>query len=82
MPAILRRSERKCQRNRNSKIVQIPFRPDWDRFKKATPFRRNDQMLEALPRAVVACPGNGIIANLVDKVCKMGVSVWRIGMTI
>jgi hypothetical protein len=35
-------------------------------------------MLEALPKAVVACPGNGINANLVDKARKLGISVWPI----
>jgi hypothetical protein len=34
--------------------------------------------LEALPKAVVACPGNGINANLVDKARKLGIFVWRI----
>jgi len=63
---------------RNRKITHVPFRPDWGRFKKAAPFRRNDQMLEALPKAVVACPGNGINANLVDKARKLGIFVWRI----
>ena len=52
---------------RARKITQVPFRPDWERFKKAAPFRRNDQMLEVLPKAVVACPGNGINANLVES---------------
>ncbi|MBK6718944.1 MAG: DUF2493 domain-containing protein [Sphingomonadales bacterium] len=63
---------------RARKITHVPFRPDWNRFKKAAPFRRNDQMLEVLPKAVVACPGNGINANLVDKARKMGISVWAI----
>ena len=63
---------------RARKITHVPFRPDWERFKKAAPFRRNDQMLEALPKAVVACPGNGIKANLTDKARKMGISVWVI----
>ena len=63
---------------RARKITHVPFRPDWNRFKKAAPFRRNDQMIEALPKAVVACPGNGINANLVDKARKMGISVWAI----
>ncbi len=64
---------------RDRKIVEVAFRPDWERFRKAAPFRRNDHMLEILPKAVVACPGNGINANLVDKARKMGISVWTIG---
>ncbi len=63
---------------RNRKITHVAFRPDWTRYKKAAPFRRNDQMLEAIPKAVVACPGNGINANLVDKARKLGISVWTI----
>jgi len=63
---------------RNRKIVHVAFRPDWGRFQKAAPFRRNDQMLEILPKALVACPGNGINANLVDKARKMGIPVWTI----
>ena len=60
------------------KVTHYAFRPNWDRFKKAAPFRRNDQMLEALPKAVISCPGNGINANLVDKARKMGIAVWSI----
>ena len=60
------------------KITHIAFRPDWARFKKAAPFRRNDQLLEMLPKAVIACPGNGINANLVDKARKMGIAIWPI----
>jgi len=51
-------------RARVGKITHVAFRSDWERFKKAAPFRRNDQMLEALPKAVIACPGNDINANL------------------
>lgn len=63
---------------RARKITHVPFRPDWERSKKVGPFRRNDQLLDTLPKAVVACPGNGINANLVDKARKMGISVWVI----
>jgi hypothetical protein len=31
------------------KVAQILFKPDWARHAKAAPFKRNDQMLEALP---------------------------------
>ncbi len=60
------------------KVTHVAFRPDWNRFKKAAPFRRNDQMLDTLPKAVIACPGNGINANLVDKARKMGITVWKV----
>ena len=60
------------------KVTHVAFRPDWNRFKKAAPFRRNDQMLDTLPKAVIACPGNGINANLGDKARKMGITVWKV----
>lgn len=67
---------------RNRKIVHVAFRPDWEHFHKAAPFRRNDEILGTLPKAVVACPGNGINANLVDKARKMGLPVWSIEQTM
>ena len=59
------------------KVVQIAFKPDWSRHQKAAPFKRNDAMLDALPAGVVAFPGSGIAANLVDKARKLGIPVWR-----
>jgi hypothetical protein len=61
------------------KVPQIAFRPDWNRHRKAAPFKRNDQLLEALPIGVVAFPGSGISANLCDKARKLGIAVWRFG---
>ena len=59
------------------KVAQIVFKPDWTRHAKAAPFKRNDQMLEALPAGLVAFPGSGMSANLVDKARKFGIPVWR-----
>jgi len=59
------------------KVAQIVFKPDWARHAKAAPFKRNDQMLEALPAGLVAFPGSGISANLADKAKKLGIPVWR-----
>lgn len=59
------------------KVVQIAFKPDWTRHQKAAPFKRNDAMLETLPAGLVAFPGSGIAANLVDKARKLGIPVWR-----
>ena len=59
------------------KVAQIVFKPDWTRHAKAAPFKRNDQLLEALPAGLVAFPGSGISANLADKARKLGIPVWR-----
>ena len=61
----------------NRKVPQITFKPDWARHAKAAPFKRNDQMLEALPIGVIVFPGSGISANLADKARKLGVPVWK-----
>ncbi len=59
------------------KVAQVVFQPDWTRHHKAAPFKRNDQMLAALPIGVVAFPGSGISGNLADKAVKQGIPVWR-----
>ena len=41
-------------------VVQIAFRPDWNRNGKAAPFKRNDRMLETRAAGVVVFPGTGI----------------------
>ena len=48
-------------------VHQIVCKPDWERHGRAAPFRRNDEMLDLLPKGVIAFPGNGITGNLVDK---------------
>jgi hypothetical protein len=60
----------------NRKVPQIAFRPDWARHAKAAPFKRNDQMLGAMPIGVIVFPGSGISANLADKARKLGIPVW------
>ncbi len=61
------------------KVPHIPFKPNWTRDAKAAPFKRNDQMLEALPIGVIVFPGSGIQENLADKARKLGIPVWRFG---
>ena len=48
-------------------IDQVVCKPDWDRHGRAAPFRRNDELLNLLPKGVIAFPGSGITDNLVDK---------------
>ena len=56
-------------------VHQIVCKPDWNRHGRAAPFRRNDQMLDLLPRGVIAFPGNGIVENLIDRARQMGIPV-------
>lgn len=58
-------------------VHQIICKPDWDRHGKAAPFRRNDELLNLLPRGVIAFPGSGITDNLVDKAIRLGIPVQR-----
>jgi len=45
------------------KVPQIAFRPDWARHAKGAPFKRNNQMLDAMPIGVIVFPGSGSSAN-------------------
>jgi len=52
------------------KVPQIVFRPDWARHAKAAPFKRNDQMLEAMP--IGGVPGLGYFRQSRRQVEKAG----------
>lgn len=58
-------------------VRQVAFKPDWSKHAKAAPFRRNDQMMDAMPIGVIIFPGTGIQDNLADKARKLGIPVWR-----
>ncbi|MFS3136278.1 DUF2493 domain-containing protein [Gluconacetobacter sacchari] len=60
-------------------VVQIAFRPDWTKHRKAAPFRRNDAILDVMPIGVIVFPGTGIQENLADKARKLGIPVLRFG---
>lgn len=61
---------------RNNDVPQDPRKPDWDKHGKAAPFKRNDVMLEIMPKGVIVFPGSGIQDNLADKARKIGIRVW------
>lgn len=65
----------------NRKVIQVVFKPNWKAHNKAAPFKRNDALLEAMPVGLIACAGNGITDNLIDKARKMGIAVKRVGVT-
>lgn len=62
----------------NRGVVQITFKPDWNRHKQAAPFKRNDLMLGAGPIGLIAAPGSGVTDNLVDKARRQGIPVLRL----
>ena len=59
-------------------VAQIVCRPDWSAHGKAAPFRRNDELLNLLPKGVIAFPGSGITGNLVDKAKQLGIPVMSV----
>jgi len=61
---------------RDRDVPQKPFKPDWDKHQRAAPFKRNDRMLDELPKGVIVFPGTGIQDNLADKARKLGIKVW------
>ena len=58
-------------------VHQVVCKPDWDRHGRAAPFRRNDELLNLLPKGVIAFPGSGITDNLVDKARQLGIPMLR-----
>ena len=56
-------------------VHQVVCKPNWDRDGKAAPFRRNDVLLNFLPKGVLAFPGSGITNNMIDKARKIGIPV-------
>ena len=59
-------------------VDQVVCRPDWNRHGKAAPFRRNDDLLNLMPKGVIAFPGSGITGNLVDKARRLGIPVLEV----
>ncbi len=58
-------------------IHQVVCKPDWNRHGRAAPFRRNDELLNLLPKGVIAFPGSGITENLIDKARQRGIPVMK-----
>ena len=58
-------------------VDQVVCKPDWNAHGRAAPFRRNDELLNLLPKGLIAFPGSGITDNLVDKAVKLGIPVQR-----
>ncbi len=73
-PGVERIAARWAERNG---VHQVVCKPDWDRHGRAAPFRRNDELLNLLPKGVLAFPGSGITENLVDKARTLGIPVLK-----
>ena len=80
-PVLDARSHARCppppaKRKRNG-VHQVVCKPDWNKHKRAAPFRRNEELLNLLPKGLIAFPGNGITDNLVDRARQLGIPVQR-----
>ena len=60
-------------------VHQVVCKPDWNTHGRAAPFRRNDELLNLLPKGLILFPGSGITANLADKAESIGIPVMRCG---
>ena len=58
-------------------VHQVVCKPDWQRHGRAAPFRRNEELLNLLPKGVIAFPGSGITDNLVDRARQLGIPVMK-----
>ncbi len=58
------------------KVPQVVFKPDWTAHRKAAPFKRNDQLLDAMPIGVIVFPGSGVTDNLADKAKVLGIPLF------
>ena len=54
-------------------VHQVVCKPDWNAHGRAAPFRRNDELLNLLPKGVLAFPGSGITDNLGIPVARCAV---------
>lgn len=64
---------------KNRGVPQIGFAPNWTKHGRAAPFKRNDEILQIVPKGVLHFPGTGINDNLADKARKLGIPVWKHG---
>ena len=71
-PGVERIAARWAERNG---VHQVVCKPDWDRHGRAAPFRRNEELLNLLPKGVIAFPGSGITENLIDRARELGIPV-------
>lgn len=56
-------------------VTSVPYEPDWG-LGRSAPFKRNDAVLEDMPKGVLVFPGTGIQDNMHDKAKLMGIKVW------
>ena len=73
-PGVERIAARWAERNG---VHQVVCKPDWNALGRAAPFRRNEALLNLLPKGVIAFPGSGITDNLVDRARQLGIPVDR-----
>ena len=73
-PGVERIAARWAERNG---VHQVVCKPDWSAHGRAAPFRRNEELLNLLPKGVIAFPGSGITDNLVDRARQLGIPVQR-----
>jgi hypothetical protein len=60
-------------------VPQIGFAPDWTKHGRAAPFKRNDEMLEILPKGVMHFPPLALTTTSPARPKKLRIPVWKYG---
>ena len=59
---------------KNNNVEQVIFRPDWNRYGKAAPFKRNDAILNIAPKGLmVLYPDSGIHEQIIREAKRIGI---------
>ena len=59
-------------------VYHVVCKPDSNVHGRAAPFRRNVELLNLLPKGVIAFPRSGITHNVVDRSVTLGIRVQRV----
>lgn len=61
-------------------VTQVAFKPDWTKYVKAAPFKRNDAMLDVLPGGCPRLSGQGNSGEPRRQAKKLGISIMKFEM--
>lgn len=59
-------------------VKQVVCKPNWEKYDRGAPYRRNEEIIRLMPRGVVAFPGSGITQNMIDLAKQAGIPIMEV----